>query len=119
MAPLRGDTRTLSRLIDRLAAPDEPLVFYEPTALAHLNYVAFEHEVPLSLRPAMILDGSAGAAALDQLANFPQVLVVYGQESMTRPPQILGGWQTAQSWGISQTGCVLRMVRSDHGAPYK
>jgi hypothetical protein len=112
MAPMRGDTRQLSRLIDRLAAPKEPLVFYEPTALTHLNYLSFAHDCPRSERPVMILDRPADAAALEQLAQFPQVLIIYGQEAMQNPPQILAGWRMEQLWAISQTGCAVRMVRS-------
>ena len=112
MAPVRGDMRQLSRLIDRLAAPTGPLVFYEPTALAHLDYVSFAHDAPRSRRPVMILDHPADAGALEQLAQYPQVLVIYGQQSMQDPPQILPGWRAQQSWGIAQTGCAVRMIRS-------
>jgi hypothetical protein len=60
----------------------------------------------------MILDRPADAAALEQLAQFPQVLIIYGQEAMQNPPQILAGWRMEQLWAISQTGCAVRMVRS-------
>jgi hypothetical protein len=119
MAPMRGDMREFARLIDRVAAPREPLLFYEPTALTHLDYLYFEYNAPLSHRPVMILTAPADADALRQLSQFSQVLVIYGQAAMSQPPQIVPGWRPAQSWGVSQTGCAMRMVRSDRGEPYK
>jgi hypothetical protein len=119
MAPMRGDMREFARLIDRVAAPREPLLFYEPTALTHLDYLCFEYNTPLSHRPVMILTAPADADALRQLSQFSQVLVIYGQAAMSQPPQIVPGWRPVQSWGVSQTGCAMRMIRSDRGEPYK
>jgi len=115
MAPVRGDWRQFSHLIDRVAAPREPLIFYEPTALAHLDYVAFAHYAPDSHRPVMILDSVADPAALAQLASLSQVVVVFGQAQMQAPPPILRGWRAADSWAISQTGRATRMI-FDHGS---
>jgi 4-amino-4-deoxy-L-arabinose transferase-like glycosyltransferase len=112
MAPLRGDLRQFFTLVDRVAAPREPLVFYEPTALTHLDYVAFAHYAGGSARPVMILSAPADAAALRELQQFPQVVVIYGPESMSAPPPILPGWRAVQSWGVSQTGAAVRMVRT-------
>jgi 4-amino-4-deoxy-L-arabinose transferase-like glycosyltransferase len=116
MAPLRGDLRQFSTLVDRVAAPREPLVFYEPTALTHLDYVAFAHYVGGSDRPVMILSQPADAAALWQLQQFPQVIVIYGAAAMSAPPPILPGWRAVKSWGVSQTGAAMQMARpADQG----
>jgi Dolichyl-phosphate-mannose-protein mannosyltransferase len=112
MAPVRGDWRQFSRLIDRVTPPRQPLIFYEPTALTHLDYVAFAHYAANSDRPVMILDRPADAAALHELASCPEVIVIFGQAQMQSPPPILPGWSAQQSWGISQTGCAVRMIRS-------
>ncbi len=111
MAPVRADMRELSRWIDRQARADEPLIFYEPTHDAHLNYVSFIHAAPNSRRPVMILEAPADAAAAQQLAGYSEVFLIFGSEGVDAINQVMPGWRIAGSCSIGSDGVALRMTR--------
>jgi uncharacterized membrane protein len=107
----REDWRSVA-LAANHAAPHDPLIFY-PSAFwgsPAFWFMAFDHYVPDSQRPIMMLKGPADQSALRQLAKYPRVWLI-GPDPLRDGGTILPGYSGRWVKGYPLSGGVEEMVR--------
>jgi 4-amino-4-deoxy-L-arabinose transferase-like glycosyltransferase len=115
--PSQADWRGITRALDRVAGPDEPIVFAEDAIWGSpvYGYMAMTHYAPTSRRPIMLLYAPADQAALDQLAGYSQLWIVLPGGS--HRIDWLPGWEMLNSTGRPGAGFIARMARVTSQSP--
>jgi hypothetical protein len=105
------DWRSVALAADR-AGPRDPLVFYPSSFWSSpaFWYMAFDHYVPSSCRPIMMLNGPADENALRQLSKYPRVWLI-GPNPMQDAAKLLPGWKGQWPRNYPGGGGVEELVR--------
>jgi uncharacterized membrane protein len=107
----REDWRDVALAANR-AGPHDPLIFYPSSFWGSPGfwYLAFDHYVPGSNRPIMMLYGPASEAALRQLAEYPHIWLI-GPNPMQDAAKLLPGWKGQLPRNYPGGGGVEELVR--------
>jgi hypothetical protein len=106
-----GDWRGLALLIDRVAGPRDPLVFYPDGFWGSpaMTYLAFSHYVRDSHRPIMFLTQPANGQSLDLLAKYPRIWLI-GPNAAGDYQTLLPGWKKTIATASPNTETICGLV---------
>ncbi|HEY1922385.1 MAG TPA: glycosyltransferase family 39 protein [Tepidisphaeraceae bacterium] len=111
--PAKEDWRDLTDNLNKYAAPDDLLVFFnrDPWASSGTWYMGYKYYAPDSHHPWLILKARADAALLKQLQSRDHLWLI-GLYPETRGPALLPGWRP-DAVITTSAGGICRMIPAD------
>jgi hypothetical protein len=108
-----GDWRGMAVGLDKLAGPNDPLIFYPNKFWGSpgMYYLDFSHYEENSRRPVMFLT-RPDPRALTQLSKYSKVWLI-GPSAGEDAAEYLPGWKITFSRGFPNSGSIAELTRQD------